>query len=169
MMIKRLFLFATRDSAMLLNPLQPAFALAVRLWVAWQFLKSGWLKVTSWDTTLFLFENEYRVPLLPSDLAAVAGTAGELVFPVLLALGLFGRLSAAGLFAVNVMAVVSYAHVLLSPGFEAALAQHYLWGFMLLALFVYGPGTLSLDYWLTARADMRAGGRALPPRGAIAI
>jgi putative oxidoreductase len=135
-----------RASARALNALQTPVALAVRLWVSWQFLLSGYLKVSSWENTLFLFENEYRVPLLPSHLAAVVGTTGELAFPVLLIMGIAGRLSAIGLFAVNAMAVVSYAHVLLSEGFEAALAQHVLWGFMLVVIAVYGPGKASLDY-----------------------
>jgi putative oxidoreductase len=77
--------------------------------------------------------------------AAIAGTAGELVFPVLLMLGLLGRYAAAGLFAVNIVAVVSYSHVLLTEGFEAALGQHYLWGFMLLVLVVFGSGRWALD------------------------
>jgi putative oxidoreductase len=122
--------------------------LATRLWVSWEFLKSGWLKITSWQSTVFLFQNEYRVPVLPPYAAAVVGTAGELVFPVLLIAGLAGRLSAAGLFAVNVMAVVSYAHVLLTEGFEAAVGQHYLWGFALLVVVVFGPGRISLDHLL---------------------
>ena len=130
----------------LLSRLQSGLALGVRLWIAWQFLKSGLLKLDSWDTTLFLFKEEYRVPIVPPELAAVAGTGGELFFPVLLALGLFGRLSAIGLSAVNAMAVYAYAHVLVSEGFEAALGQHYLWGFMLLVIVVYGPGKVSLDY-----------------------
>ena len=50
------------------------------------------------------FVDEYRVPLLPPLLAAVLGTAGELFFPLLLVLGLFGRIGAAGLFAVNALA-----------------------------------------------------------------
>jgi putative oxidoreductase len=122
--------------------------LATRLWVSWEFLKSGWLKITSWQSTVFLFQNEYQVPVLPPYAAAVAGTAGELVFPVLLIAGLAGRLSAAGLFAVNAMAVVSYAHVLLTEGFEAAVGQHYLWGFALLVLVVLGPGRISVDHVL---------------------
>jgi putative oxidoreductase len=99
-----------------------------------------------------LFQNEYQVPVLPPYAAAVAGTAGELVFPVLLIVGLAGRLSAAGLFAVNAMAVISYAHVLLTEGFEAAVGQHYLWGFALLVLAVLGPGRISLDGVLGAAA-----------------
>jgi putative oxidoreductase len=135
-----------------LDTLQPLFALATRLWVSWQFLKSGLLKAQDWESTLFLFQEEYRVPLLSPPLAALAGTAGELVFPVLLGLGLFGRLAALGLSAVNVLAVVSYAHVLLASGFEAALGQHLLWGFMLLVVAIYGPGSLSVDGLIAARA-----------------
>lgn len=130
----------------LLGNLESLLLLVTRLWVSWEFLKSGWLKIASWQNTVFLFRNEYRVPVLPPELAAVAGTAGELVFPVLLIAGVAGRLSAVGLFAVNVMAVVSYAHVLLTEGFEAAVGQHYLWGFALLVLAVFGPGRLSVDH-----------------------
>lgn len=125
--------------------LAPPLLLAIRVHVAWQFLKSGWLKVTDWDTTLVLFQEEYRVPLIAPAVAAVLGTAGEIVFPLLLIAGLLARYAALGLFAVNALAVVSYAHVLLSTGFEAALGQHYLWGLMLLVLTVFGPGRLSAD------------------------
>ena len=69
-------------------------------------------------------------------LAAVLGTAGERVFPVLLIVGLLSRFAALGLSAVNVVAVVGYAHVLMSDGFEAALGQHCLWGPMLLTVLV---------------------------------
>jgi putative oxidoreductase len=133
-------------------PLQSLLLLATRLYVSWQFLKSGWLKLADWETTLFLFEEEYHTPLLSPALAAVAGTFGEIVFPILLIAGLLGRYSAAGLFVVNIVAVVSYAHVLLTEGFEAALGQHYLWGFMLLVLVIFGPGRWSLDSMLFRRA-----------------
>jgi putative oxidoreductase len=127
------------------RPLEPLLLLVTRVYVSWQFLKSGWLKLADWETTRFLFEEEYHTPFLPPVVAAIAGTAGELVFPVLLILGLLGRYAAAGLFAVNIVAVVSYSHVLLTEGFEAALGQHYLWGFMLLVLVVFGPGRWALD------------------------
>jgi putative oxidoreductase len=135
----------------ILDALQPLVALGTRWWVSWQFLKSGVLKLTDWDMTLALFRDEYHTPVLSPGLAAVLGTFGELFFPVLLIVGLFGRVAAVGLFAVNAMAVIAYAHVLRSPGFEAAIGQHYLWGFMLLVLAVYGPGRLSLDHWVGAR------------------
>jgi len=125
--------------------LESPLLLAIRWFVAWQFLKSGWLKISNWESTLYLFQDEYHVPLLPPALAAVAGTAGELVFPTLLVVGLLGRYAAVGLSAVNVLAVISYAHVLLGEGFEAALGQHYLWGSLLLVVAVFGPGRWSVD------------------------
>jgi putative oxidoreductase len=132
----------------LLDALQPLVALVARCWVSWQFLKSGWLKVSDWEGTLSLFQEEYQTPLLTPAVAAVAGTFGELFFPILLIAGLFGRFAAVGLLAVNVMAVVAYAHVLLTPGFEAAVGQHYLWGAVLVMLALYGPGRISLDHWV---------------------
>ena len=64
---------------------------------------------------------------------------------LLLVLGLLTRVGALGLFAVNALAVISYWHVLGSEGYEAALAQHVLWGFMLAVLAVCGGGALTLD------------------------
>ncbi len=139
--------FASRSAGWLASPL----LLAIRLYVPWQFFKSGLLKLQGWDSTLYLFREEYHVPLLPPVAAAVAGTAGEIVFPALLAAGLLTRYSAIGLSAVNVMAVVSYAHVLLSEGFEAALGQHYLWGSLLIVLAVFGPGKWSVDEFVRRR------------------
>jgi putative oxidoreductase len=148
-------------STTLMPALSPVLLLGTRLYVAWQFLLSGYLKVTSWDQTVGLFTTEYHTPLLPPYAAAVAGSAGELVFSTLLVLGLFGRLGAIGLFAVNAMAVISYRHVLLAEGFEAALGQHLLWGYMLAVLAVYGAGSLSLDALLSGRRASRTARPAL--------
>lgn len=138
---------AGRCAAWLASPL----LLAIRLYVPWQFFKSGLVKLQDWDSTLYLFREEYHVPLLPPAMAAATGAAGEIVFPVLLAAGFLTRYAALGLSAVNVMAVVSYAHVLLSEGFEAALGQHYLWGSLLIVLAVFGPGRWSVDEFLRRR------------------
>ena len=125
-----------RSLATVAGYLAAPFLLAARIWVGWVFVKSGWLKVSDWSSTLSLFESEYRVPVLPPHVAAVAGAGGELIFGTLVILGLLGRAGALGLLAVNVMAVISYRHVLLAEGFEAAIGQHILWGFMLFTLFV---------------------------------
>lgn len=135
-----------------LDRLRSPLLLLTRIWVSWQFLKAGWLKATQWEVTVELFRSEYQVPVLSPTVAAVAGTFGELFFPVLLMLGLLSRVGALGLLAVNLMAVVSYWHVLGQEGFEAALAQHLLWGFMLLVIAACGAGRLSLDHALERRA-----------------
>lgn len=124
----------------------PLFDLAIRLYVANVFLRSGWLKISGWDTTLLLFENDYHVPLLPPHLAAVMGTAGELGLPVLLALGLAGRFGAAGLSVVNLVAAISFADIS-----DLGLQDHLLWGLLLLVTLFHGPGRLSLDYWLRGK------------------
>lgn len=135
----------------LLDHFRSLVLLATRFYVGWQFWKSGLLKVTSWSSTLELFRSEYHVPLLPPPVAAVTGAAGELFFPALLFVGLFSHVGALGAFFVNAMAVISYRQVLLAEGSEAALAQHVLWGFMLLVLAVFGPGKIALDSALQSR------------------
>lgn len=149
------------------RPFESLLLLATRLYVACQFLKSGWLKLTNWETTLLLFREEYHTPLLPPAAAAVAGTFGELVFPALLVLGFLTRYAAAGLFAVNVVAVVSYAHVLLAEGFEAAIGQHYLWGFMLLVLVTFGSGRWALDSVLDRASASHDRGRLTSSRSRL--
>jgi putative oxidoreductase len=144
-------LFATalqtaRHAIAALEQAQPLAQLAARLYVAQAFFASGLTKLRDWDTTLALFADEYRVPLLPSDVAAVLGTAGELVLPVLLSLGLAGRFSAAGLFIVNAIAVLSLMEV--AP---AALQQHVFWGSLLIGLVLWGPGRWSLDRFVAPR------------------
>ncbi|GAB3264094.1 DoxX family protein [Chitinimonas naiadis] len=129
----------------------PLADLVARLYVAKVFFSSGLTKIDDWDITVSLFTDEYHVPLLPPELAAVLGAGGELVFPVLLALGLAGRLGALGLTGVNIMAVVSYWHVLGTPEQAAALTHHLNWGLLLALLLAHGPGKLSLDYWIKRR------------------
>ena len=144
----------------LLDKLQPLALLAARVYVTEIFWKSGWLKLTNWDSTLDLFRTEYHTPVLPPDVAAVAGTFGELFFPALLVFGCYGRIGALGTFAVNAMAVISYSNVLLAEGYEAALGNHVLWGSLLLGLTVFGPGKLSIDALLERRSRQKP--RLLP-------
>lgn len=129
-----------------LDALQPAAALAARIYLAQVFFLSGLTKLRDWDITVALFTDEYKVPLLSPAVAAFMGTAGELVLPVLLVLGLAGRFSALGLFVVNAVAVVSLSEI--AP---AALQQHVFWGALLAGLAIYGVGRWSLDRWLAPR------------------
>jgi putative oxidoreductase len=129
-----------------LDSLAPLADLGLRLWVANVFFKSGLTKLASFDTTVQLFTYEYQVPLLSPEIAACLGTFAELFFPVLLVLGLGGRLAAAMLFAFNIVATISYPE--LNP---AGLEQHQVWGLMLLVTLLHGPGKLSVDHWLRRR------------------
>jgi putative oxidoreductase len=132
-----------------LDSAQPLAALAARIYLAQAFFLSGLTKVRDWDTTLLLFTEEYKVPLLSPQLAALSGTAGELVLPVLLLIGLAGRFSALGLSVVNVVAVISLAEI--AP---AALQQHITWGVLLAALALYGVGKWSVDaLWIQPRLN----------------
>ncbi|GAB4205744.1 MAG: DoxX family protein [Tibeticola sp.] len=144
-----------------LDNAQPLAALLARAYVAEGFFLSGLTKVRDWDTTLALFQDEYHVPLLPPDIAAVMGTTGELVLPVLLLLGLGGRFAALGLSVVNIVAVLSLADI--AP---AALQQHVTWGVLLAALALFGPLGWSLDHlwlrpWLQRRCLLAIGDRKL--------
>ena len=130
-----------------LNLLQPLALLAARIYVAWVFFSSGLTKIRDWETTLFLFEEEYSVPLLNFELAAWLSTVGELVLPVLLLLGVFGRFSALGLTIINIVAVLSLE--VIAP---AAFTLHLVWGVLLLQVVVWGSGYISVDNWLKAKS-----------------
>ncbi|MCY9874295.1 DoxX family protein [Vibrio barjaei] len=118
----------------------PLLLVFCRLWVSWVFFNSGLTKIASWDSTLYLFEYEYHVPLIPWELAAYMGTAAELVLPVFMVLGLFTRPMAAILFVFNIIAVVSYPLL-----WEKGFYDHQLWGLMILIVVVWGPGSISTD------------------------
>jgi putative oxidoreductase len=124
----------------------PVADLLVRVIVASAFFKAGLTKIANWPATLYLFENEYAVPLLPPELAAYLGTAAELALPILLVLGLGTRFAALALFVFNIVAVLSY------PDLNAAgLAQHQMWGLLLLVTLLHGPGKLAIDHWIARR------------------
>ena len=135
----------------------PGVDFAIRLYMASVFFRSGLVKIGNWDGTRYLFANEYRVPLLPPELAAWLGTFGELFFPPLLALGLAARFAALSLSVVNVVAVVSFWHVLGQN--EAALMSHVYWGMLLLVTLCHGPGSLSLDHWMGRNFFLQRRGR----------
>lgn len=125
-----------------------AIALLTRIAVADVFWRSGQTKVDGWqitETTFDLFREEYRVPLIPPELAAYLATIQEHLFSVLLLVGLASRLSALGLLG---MTLVIQLFV-----YPANYPDHLLWAVALLLIVARGPGVVSLDYliWRKAR------------------
>ena len=137
---------AQRAIGLMQQSLTPTFDLAIRLYVANVFFSSGWQKLSDWESTVALFQYEYHVPLLPPELAAAMGAAGELSLPILLVAGLFTRFGAAGLFVVNVVAVISYPDLS-----DLGRQDHLLWGMLLLVTLLHGPGRWSIDHLLKQR------------------
>ena len=131
----------------LLTRALPALDVVLRLFLANVFFKSGLTKIQTWESTLYLFREEYHVPFLPPDFAAYLATGAELALPVLLILGLFGRFAALGLSILNIVAAYSYYDQLS----EAGLNQHLYWGLLLAVLLLHGLDKWSLDNWLEKR------------------
>ena len=89
------------------------------------------------ETTLMLFENEYAVPVLPTNIAAYLATIGEFFFAIFLLLGIFTRLSAAGLLAITVVIQLFV--------YPDSWITHLLWAALLIYLMKKGAGAISVD------------------------
>ncbi len=130
-----------------LDLLSSLAALAIRLYILQVFFSSGWLKLTSWSSTLYLFENEYKIVGLSPVTAAYLGTAAEITLPALMALGIGARLPAVALFVFNIFNAIFYP-LLLKPEYSSALKDHIIWGILIGIIALYGHGKISLDYWI---------------------
>lgn len=126
-------------------------ALAARFGTAGVFWRSGETKVDGWQVTEFaiqLFRDEYKVPLLPPELAATLAATAEHLFPALLVIGLASRLSALAL--LGMTAVIQFFV------YPQSWPDHLVWATSFLFVFAYGPGRISLDY-LIRRTCERSG------------
>jgi putative oxidoreductase len=115
-------------------------ALVARLAAADVFWRSGETKVDGWqitETTLDLFREEYRVPLLPPEVAAYIATIQEHLFSALLLIGLASRFSALGL-----LLMTAVIQIFVYP---ANYPDHLLWAAALLLIVARGPGSFSVD------------------------
>lgn len=117
--------------------------LLFRLGVASVFLKAGLIKASSWESTLGLFRDEYRLPGLPPEIAALMATSFELTCSTLLILGLATRLATLPL-----LGMIATIQLFVYP---SAWSEHLVWGAILLFLLTRGPGAISVDH-LIARA-----------------
>ena len=101
----------------------------------------GWPRLS--DSAIFLFQEEYRLPLLPPEWAAMAAASAEHLFPILILIGLATRLSALALL---VMTLTIQIFV-----YPSAYPVHGVWAAVLLFLMAHGAGRLSLDHWWAQR------------------
>ena len=118
----------------------PLFDLGARAYLGWAFFSSGLLRFKdfkngTFDNQIFLFELEHPVPGLDPSFAAHLTMGAEIILPILLVLGLFGRFAAAGLLIMTAVIEFTYGH------FDV----HILWAFLAGMIFIKGPGALSLD------------------------
>jgi putative oxidoreductase len=117
--------------------------LLARVGVGMVFFKAGLLKYQSFEFTVLLFRDEYKVPLLDPELGARMAMTQELALPVLLFVGLGTRLATLPLFG---MLVVIQTFV-----YPHAWADHLYWAGTLLLILARGPGMFSLDHLITRR------------------
>jgi putative oxidoreductase len=114
--------------------------LMFRIAIAAVFWSSGLTKIASWDTTIALFRDEYMVPLLPPEVAAVISATFELSCSPLIVVGLATRLATLPLLG---MTFIIEAFV-----YPEYWAMHLMWGSVLLFLLTKGPGVFSLDHYV---------------------
>jgi putative oxidoreductase len=112
--------------------------LAGRIGVGATFFKAGLLKYQSWEFTVKLFEEEYRVPLLDPAVAAGIATVQELTIPILLFLGLATRIAT-----IPLLGMIAVIQLFVYPN---AYNEHLVWGSILVLLLTRGPGAISVDY-----------------------
>jgi putative oxidoreductase len=125
-------------------------ALVARLSIAAVFWQSGQTKVDGFmlnDTAVYLFENEYKLPLIDPTVAAHLAAIGEHLFPILLAIGLGSRFAALALLGMTLVIEIFV--------YPAAWPTHGTWAACLLLIIARGPGVLSLDH-IIARLFRRA-------------
>lgn len=117
--------------------------LVLRVGVGLVFFKAGLLKYGSWEFTVLLFRDEYKVPLLAPEVAARMAMVQELTLPVLLFLGLGARLATLPLLG---MLLVIQTFV-----YPNAWADHLFWGGALVLVLTRGAGAISIDYLISRK------------------
>ena len=101
----------------------------------------GWPRLS--DSVVYLFQDEYKLPLIPPELGAIMAATAEHLFPLLILIGLGTRFSALALLGMTLV-----IQIFVYPG---AYATHGTWAAVLLFLMVRGPGVLSVDHWVARR------------------
>ncbi|MFK8039848.1 MAG: DoxX family protein [Rickettsiaceae bacterium] len=115
----------------------PLILLFTRYWIAQIFWYSGQIKISNWNATLYLFQYEYNVPIIPYELAAYFATIFELACPALLLFGLATRIATLPLLVMTAIIQFTYLN----------LTDHLYWAICLSTILCYGPGKISIDHF----------------------
>lgn len=118
--------------------MQPVLLFVIRFWLARIFWYSGLVKISSWQSTVFLFREEYRVPLFSAEWAAFLSTAFEIVCPILLVLSLLTRFATLPL-----LVMIGFIQYIYPDVMETSY-----WVMLFGVLLCFGPGKISIDAWL---------------------
>lgn len=117
--------------------------LLMRIAIGSVFFNAGVLKYRSWQITLLLFRDEYKVPLFDPTLMARMATFNELTFSTLLFLGLATRLAT-----LPFLGMIVVIQTLVYPN---AWIEHLVWTSILLFLLTRGGGAISVDHLIARR------------------
>ena len=118
-----------------------------RLAIAGVFLRAGLNKVASWESTVALFREEYRVPVLPPEIAAVMASSVEVGCSLLLLAGLATRVAT-----LPMLGMIATIQLFVYP---QAWPEHLTWASILVFLLTRGGGTLSLDHAVASSLTTR--------------
>ena len=125
---------------------QSAITLLARVIIGLVFFKSGLTKLDGFglsDSAIFLFQEEYKVPLLDPWLAAHLAALTELTMPTLLFLGVAARFAAAALLGMTLVIEIFV--------YPEAYVLHGLWAVALLTIIAHGAGVVSIDHLIKKR------------------
>ena len=119
----------------------PLLTVIMRFYIAKIFFNSGLSKLTIWQSTLSLFEDEYQVPFIPFEIAAYIATFFELTCPIFLIIGLASRIVTLPL--LFMLGVIQLTYL--------SSIDHFYWGIFLCTILFYGPGKLSVDHIISKK------------------
>jgi putative oxidoreductase len=140
-----------------MNSLQSAFLLVVRVWVGWQFALTGWGKLHNLSGVTQFFTS-LGIPAPHFNAVFVAGF--EFFGGILLALGLLSRITALGIVIDMTVAYLtadreSFMTLFSADPTKFIAAAPFIFWFVGLIVLIFGPGKYALDTILARRTQER--------------
>lgn len=125
----------------------PVFDVALRIFMGLIFFRSGLVKAKDWEGTVYLFQDEFRLPLISPELGAGLSMVVEITMPLLLFIGFGSRLAAVVL--LGLVCVIQFVLGAMNPTFD--LTEHFYWMYLFGVIILRGPGLFSADYLIAKR------------------